>query len=77
VKTDHRKLPESLTRYLAPPSAGAAEPARPPVPCGGQPSDRGSAHRALESALLCGFVYVTSGLVWLLVLGLMLRHLAR
>ncbi|MGU3287008.1 hypothetical protein [Methylobacterium mesophilicum] len=36
-----------------------------------------SAHHALESALLRGFVYVTSGLVWLLVLGLVARHVMR
>lgn len=77
MNTDHRKLPESLTRYLALPPGSVAEPAPPPVHRGSRRADPRSAHQALESALLRGFVYVTSGLVWLLVLGLVLRHLAR
>ncbi len=77
MNTDHRKLPESLTRCLALPSGSVAEPAPPPVHRGGRRADPRSAHQALESALLRGFVYVISGLVWLLVLGLVLRHLAR
>lgn len=77
MNTDHRKLPESLTRYLALPPGSVAEPAPPSVNRGSRRADPRSAHQALESALLRGFVYVISGLVWLLVLGLVLRHLAR
>jgi len=76
VKTDGRPLPESLTRYLAAPPAGALETTLWPAERRSRPADPGSRHHALESALLRGFVYVTSGLVWLLVLGLVLRHVA-
>ncbi|MCJ2096180.1 hypothetical protein MKK67_27320 [Methylobacterium sp. J-072] len=77
MKTDEPKLPESLTRFLAAPPADGAAPASRPAEARLGPIDRRSAHQALESALLRGFVSVTSGLVWLLVLGLVLRHLAR
>ncbi|WP_092040948.1 hypothetical protein [Methylobacterium pseudosasicola] len=77
METDEPKLPESLTRYLAAPSGGVNAPASRPAEHRLRPANRGSAHQALESALLRGFVYVTSGLVWFLVLGLVLRHLAR
>ena len=77
MNTDHHTLPESLTRYLALPPDSVAEPAPPPVHRGSRRADPRSAHQALESALLRGFVYVIAGLVWLLVLGLVLHHLAR
>ena len=77
MNTDHHTLPESLTRYLALPPGSVAEPAPPLVHRGSRRADPRSAHQALESALLRGFVYVIAGLVWLLVLGLVLHHLAR
>ncbi|MCJ2055462.1 hypothetical protein MKL09_02730 [Methylobacterium sp. J-048] len=77
MKTDQRKLPESLTCYLAAPQGAVVETARLPAERGIQPGDQGSAHHALESALLRGFVYVTSGLVWILLLGLVVRHVVR
>ncbi|MGH1572661.1 hypothetical protein ACRAWG_20810 [Methylobacterium sp. P31] len=44
---------------------------------GKRPPNRGSAHAALEATLLRGFVYGVSGLVWLVVLGLFVHHVAR
>ena len=70
-------LPDCLTRLLAaqPPRlhGHSLEPEqRPPEPAGRRP-----AHAALESALLRGFVYGVSGLVWLFVAVLILHHVAR
>jgi len=39
------------------------------------PTDRRSRHAALEAALLRGFVYAVSGLVWLAVVLLVARHI--
>lgn len=75
VKPDDRPLPESLTRFLAAPSLPAARTS--PAECRKRPPARGSAHSALEAALLRGFVYGVSGLVWLVVLGLFVHHVAR
>jgi len=77
VQTDERPLPESLTRYLGASSADVSEPVPRPAERRIGPAEQGSTHRALEALLLRGFVYLTSGLVWLLVVGLVLRHLAR
>ena len=40
-------------------------------------SDQRSSHAALESALLRGFVYGVSGLVWLFVAVMIVHHVAR
>ncbi len=77
MQPNQRPLPESLTRYLAAPPQRAAM--RVPWPVERRPRSvrRGSAHAALESALLRGFVYGISGLVWLVVTGLVLHHFLR
>jgi len=73
VQTDERPLPTSLTRLLA-----ATPPARlPPMEHGLPAQDGASAHAALESALLRGFVYGVSGAVWLVVMLLIVRHIVR
>ena len=77
VNSRERPLPDSLARYLAASPAGRRNVAPWSEVRSAPPTERGSAHHALESALLRGFVYVTSGLVWLLVLGLVVRHVAR
>jgi hypothetical protein len=80
VQPNPRPLPESLTRLLAPPPRSAAT-APPPVARGPHRPTRGparrSAHAALEAALLRGFVYTVSGLVWLMVMALVVHHVAR
>lgn len=63
-------LPDSLTRLLATPQRRA--PGEHPLPGTG----RDSPHAALEAALLRGFVYGVSGLVWLVAAALFVRHLA-
>lgn len=77
VTTHHRPLLDSLTRILAAPPGGARGAARSSAESRADGPGQVSAHHALESALLRGFVYVTSGLVWLLVLGLVVRHVMR
>ncbi|GJE12482.1 MULTISPECIES: hypothetical protein [Methylobacterium] len=68
-------LPDSLTRLLATPQRRAPGRARGEHPLPG--TGRDSPHAALEAALLRGFVYGVSGLVWLVVAALFVRHLAR
>jgi hypothetical protein len=63
VEPQNRPLPDCITRLL---DAGL-----PP------PTGRGAAHGVLESLVLRGFVYGVSALVWMLVIGLMLRHATR
>ncbi|MCJ2062094.1 hypothetical protein MKK63_05185 [Methylobacterium sp. J-088] len=71
MQTDERPLPISLTRLLtATPSARL-----PPMEHGMPAQDGASAHAALESALLRGFVYGVSGLVWFVVMLLIVRHI--
>ena len=73
MPTDQKPLPESLTRLLAAtPSVRLSQVER-IVPR----ADRASAHVALESALLRGFVYGVSGLVWLVVMLFVARHFIR
>ncbi|MCJ2137124.1 hypothetical protein MKK69_24300 [Methylobacterium sp. J-026] len=72
---DDRSLPESLTRLLVAPPPAARHRSAPAKP-GAARADRHSAHAALESAFLRGFVYGVSGLVWLAVLVLFARHFA-
>jgi hypothetical protein len=67
-----------MTRLLDAPPRRSARPGRaaaPPELAKQEPARR-SAHAALESALLRGFVYGISGLVWLFVLALAVRHLS-
>ncbi len=73
MQTDDRPLPESLTRLLAATASVRLVPANPVPP----PDERASAHAALESALLRGFVYGVSGLVWLVVMLFIARHFLR
>jgi hypothetical protein len=73
VQTDDRPLPESLTRLLAATASVRLVPAKPDS----SPDRSASAHAALESALLRGFVYGVSGLVWLVVMLFIARHFLR
>jgi hypothetical protein len=81
VPLNQKPLPESLTRLLVapPPRAAPTEPHRTKRPA--QSEDRNPAqnarHAALEATLLRGFVYGLTGIVWLVVLALTVRHLAR
>jgi hypothetical protein len=78
VPLNQKPLPESLTRLLVarPPRAATTEPHRTKRPA--RSEDRSPArHAALEATLLRGFVYGLTGIVWLAVLALTLRHLAR
>ncbi|MCJ2088220.1 hypothetical protein MKK88_19860 [Methylobacterium sp. E-005] len=62
-----------MTRLLA-----AAPPTRrSPVERVLPRDDRASMHGALESAVLRGFVYGVSGLVWLVVMLFIARHCLR
>jgi hypothetical protein len=75
VPVNEPPLPDCLTRLLeaSPPVAATSEPTRGVK----AREDRASAHTALESALLHTFVYGVSGLVWLLVAGLIIHRFAR
>ena len=73
VQTDERPLPTSLTRLLAATSSARLPPTERGLPA----QDRAPGHAALESALLRGFVYGVSGLVWLIVMLLIVRHIVR
>lgn len=77
MQPNQRPLPESLTRYLAAPPRRSAK--RVPLSADSRPRAvrQGSAHAALEAALLRGFVYGVSGLVWLVVTALVLHHFLR
>ncbi|WP_342105850.1 hypothetical protein [Methylobacterium sp. SI9] len=77
MPTDERLLPQSLTRLLAVPPSARRPPAGRGLPRALPHSQRTSAHDALESALLRGFVYGVSGLVWLVVMLFIGRHLMR
>jgi hypothetical protein len=72
VTTHERQLPDSLTRLLAEPPPRAA--GRSQADRISRRAERGSAHSALETVLLRGFVYGVSGLVWLVVAGLVAHH---
>lgn len=74
VRSSEPPLPECLTRLLAAsPTDAAAMPGQRPA----RADDRPSMHAALEAVLLRGCVYGVSGLVWLFVTVLVIRHLAR
>ncbi|MEL6063797.1 MULTISPECIES: hypothetical protein [unclassified Methylobacterium] len=73
MQTDERPLPESLTRLLAATPSRRVSPLERLRPR----DDRGSAHAALESAFLRGFVYGVSGLVWLVVMLFIACHFVR
>ncbi|QGY05231.1 hypothetical protein MMSR116_27530 [Methylobacterium mesophilicum SR1.6/6] len=65
-----------MTRLLETPQCSTGpglEPATPPA----EAPDRHSSHAALESAVLRGFVYGVSGLVWLGVMALFIHHFGR
>lgn len=79
MQPEPRPLPDSLTRLLAVPERRPL-PSRPaPARKDGAPRapDQRSAHAALETAILRGFVVSLSALVWLVVLALSVRHIAR
>lgn len=75
VPANEPPLPDSLTRLLetSPRVSTVSEPLRTVE----ARADRPSAHAALETALLHTFVYGVSGMVWLLVAGLIIHRLAR
>jgi hypothetical protein len=73
VQTGQRPLPESLTRLLAARPSVRLSPVERGLPRPGRPS----AHEALESVFLRGFVYGVSGLVWLVVMLFIARHILR
>ncbi|MBU66549.1 MAG: hypothetical protein CL858_14025 [Cupriavidus sp.] len=79
MQTNPRPLPDSLTRLLAVPEQRPVGARPEPSRRGGvsRTPDRRSAHAALETAILRGFVFAVSGGVWLVVLALSLRHIAR
>lgn len=81
MPTNQTPLPESLTHLLVAPSprAATAEPHRRPrsARCADRNSAQNATHPALEATLLRGFVYGVTGIVWLVVLALTLRHLTR
>ena len=71
MQTHERPLPKSLTRLLAATPSARLPPTEHRLPA----QDGASAHAALESALLRGFVYGVSSLVWLVVMLLIVRHI--
>nr|WP_244435320.1 hypothetical protein [Methylobacterium sp. B34] len=75
VQPDPRPLPDSLTRLLTVPEQRPVR-ARPEPSRRERASEPRSAHAALEAAILRGFVFGLSGLVWLVVLALSVRHIA-
>jgi hypothetical protein len=79
VEPQNRPLPDCITRLLDAglPPARARRPAAPAKRRVRPPTGRGAAHGVLESLVLRGFVYGVSALVWMLVIGLMLRHATR
>ena len=60
-------------RLLAAIPSARPSPTERPLPR----DDRASAHAALEFALLRGFVYGVSGLVWIVVMLFIARHFVR
>lgn len=75
-----RPLPESLTRLLGTPSPrSATEPhwTKPSARSADRSPAQTSMHGALEATLLRAFVYGLTGIVWLVVAALTVRHLVR
>ncbi|XYD08356.1 hypothetical protein R1A27_25640 [Methylobacterium sp. NMS12] len=78
MQPDPRPLPDSLTRLLAVPEQRPvrARPAFSRTAGAPRAPKPRSAHAALETAILRGFVFGLAGLVWLVVLALSVRHIA-
>ncbi|MEE7504301.1 hypothetical protein ACLBXO_19470 [Methylobacterium sp. C33D] len=78
MQPDPRPLPDSLTRLLAVPEQRPVRARPSPLRKDGvRPPEPRSAHAALETAILRGFVLGLSALVWLVVLALSVRHMVR
>ncbi|MBY0254357.1 MULTISPECIES: hypothetical protein [unclassified Methylobacterium] len=78
MQPDPRPLPDSLTRLLAAPKPRPVRARPKPSRQDGalRAREPHSAHAALETAILRGFVFGLTGLVWLVVLALSVRHIA-